>query len=275
MSATTHKPTSRLIRYYRISRIAYHTLSGVAIAALIMPMLSKNGRLAIIKWWSKSLLQILNVRVRVHGKTPPSYQTARNNLLVANHISWLDIHAINSILPVRFIAKADIKAWPLFGYLAKKSHVLFIERGKRQHAPRIVDATRHCLQAGDNVCFFPEGTTTDGTTILPFKSSVMESALQAKSTIWPIAIRYPRMDGSINTEVAYAGETTLLESIRCVLQQARPVLELYFLNPIVLDSTALNPIVLDHIVGQPHAMQAKRRELTQLIQAKITKQLKL
>ena len=245
-----------------MSRIACHTLSGVAIAGLIMPMVGKNGRQAIIQWWSTALLQILNVQVQVqvHGTPPPSYKTARNNLLVANHISWLDIHAINSLLPVRFIAKDDIKAWPLFGYLAKKSNVLFIERGKRQHAPRIVDATRHCLQAGDNVCFFPEGTTTDGSTVLPFKSSVMESALQAKSTIWPIAIRYPRMDGSINTEVAYAGETTLLESIRCVIQQAQPVVELHFLAP---------------ITAHPQAMQAKRRELTQHVQANITKQLKL
>lgn len=259
LPVTSRQTTNRLTRYYRVGRITLHTLSGVAIAALIMPVVSKNGRMAIIQWWCKTLLRALNVQVQIHGQTPPTYKTASNNMLVANHISWLDIHAINSILPVRFIAKSDIKTWPVFGYLAKKSQVLFIERGKRQHAPRIVDATSLSLQAGDNVCVFPEGTTTDGTTIMPFKGSVMESALQAKSTVWPIAIRYPRTDGSINTEVAYAGETTLLESIHAVLQQNRAVIELHFLAPIPSHGPAWRP---------------KRRELTQHIETLITEKLK-
>ena len=84
-------------------------------------------------------------------------------MFVANHISWSDIHALNSVIPVRFIAKSDIKSWPIFGYLVRKSNTIFVERGKRQEAGRIVDLTKESLSAGDNVCFFPEGTTTDGT----------------------------------------------------------------------------------------------------------------
>jgi len=229
-------------------------------AAMAMPLCSKQGRLAIICWWSKTLLRIVNVQMKVYGQTPPTYTSARNNLLIANHISWLDIHAINSVLPVRFIAKSDIKSWPLFGYLAKKSQVLFIERGKRQHATRIVALTTQSLKAGDNVCLFPEGTTTDGTCIAPFKGSVMQSALQANSTIWPIAIRYPRLDGSINTEVAYAGDTTLVESILRVIGQPQVVLELHFLAPISLE---------------PKAAQQHRRDLTGHLQQLIAKQLKL
>jgi 1-acyl-sn-glycerol-3-phosphate acyltransferase len=257
---TQQANTKRLTRYYRLARIALHTLNGMAIAALVMPLSSKNGRLAIILWWSKTLLRILNVQLHVHGQTPPAYAIARNNLLVANHISWLDIHAINSLLPVRFIAKSDIKSWPLFGYLAKKSQVLFIERGKRQHATRIVDLTTQSLKAGDNVCLFPEGTTTDGTCIAPFKGSVMQSALHAKSTVWPIAIRYPGADGSINTEVAYAGDTTLVESILRVVGQQQAILELHFFTPISL--------------AQQHVPQ-NRRDLTGHIQQLITKKLKL
>ncbi|MEY3244779.1 MAG: hypothetical protein RJB20_1019 [Pseudomonadota bacterium] len=260
LPTTQEANTRRLTRYYRLIRIALHTLSGVAMAALVMPLSSKNGRLAIILWWSKKLLRILNLQVKVYGQTPPTYASARNNLLVANHISWLDIHAINSLLPVRFIAKSDIKSWPVFGYLAKKSQVLFIERGKRQHATRIVELTTQSLKAGDNVCLFPEGTTTDGTCIAPFKGSVMQSALQAKSTIWPIAIRYPRLDGSINTEVAYAGDTTLVESILSVVGLQQAILELHFLQPILF--------------GQ-EAAQQHRRDLTQHIQQLITKKLKL
>jgi 1-acyl-sn-glycerol-3-phosphate acyltransferase len=196
-----------------------------------------------------------------YGDHPPSYKTASNNMFVANHISWVDIHAINSILPIRFIAKSDIKSWPVFGYLAKKANVLFIERGKQHDAARIVDIVERSLKTGDNLCLFPEGTTTDGTEILPFKGSLIQSAIQAHTTIWPVAIRYPRADGSANTEVAYAGETTLAQSIQQVLLQKNPVIELHFLTPIATVNLADE--------------DKNRRALTHYIQSMISKKLSL
>ncbi|MDP3087093.1 MAG: lysophospholipid acyltransferase family protein [Methylotenera sp.] len=153
-------------------------------------------------------------------------------MMIANHISWLDIYAINSILPIRFVAKSDIRSWPVIGYLASKANVLFIERGKKHQAARIMDIVALSLKAGDNLCLFPEGTTTDGTAIMPFKGSLIQSAIESQSTIWPVAIRYPRHDGSTNTDLAYAGETTLLQSMKQVLLHKRPVVELHFLTPI-------------------------------------------
>jgi 1-acyl-sn-glycerol-3-phosphate acyltransferase len=153
-------------------------------------------------------------------------------MFVANHISWIDIHALNSIIPTRFIAKSDIQSWPVFGYLAKKSNVLFISREKRQDAARIVHAANQSLLNGDTLCLFPEGTTTDGTEIKPFKSSIIQGAISANAVIWPIAFRYPRKEGGINTTIAYAGETTLIESIQLVLQQKQVEVELHFLSPI-------------------------------------------
>ncbi len=153
-------------------------------------------------------------------------------MLVANHISWADIHALNSVVPLRFIAKSEIKAWPIFGYLATKANALFIDRTKRHDAARIVEATAQSLANGDNLCLFPEGTTTDGTEIKPFKSSLIQAAIHANAIIYPVAIRYPRLDGGINTKVAYAGETTLTESMQQVLFQKHPVVELHFLAPI-------------------------------------------
>ena len=173
-------------------------------------------------------------------------------MFVANHISWSDIHALNSIIPVRFIAKSDIKSWPVFGYLVRKSNTIFVERGKRQEAGRIVELTKLSLSAGDNVCFFPEGTTTDGAgtdgtvtdgtginsrglqdkPVLPFKSSVLQATIDASAQIWPVAIRYYHPDGSINTQMAYAGNTTLVESMQSVLKQKNPSVALHFLTPI-------------------------------------------
>ena len=85
---------------------------------------------------------------------------------------------------------------------------------------------------GDNLCFFPEGTTTDGKQVLAFKSSVLQAAINANTTVWPVAIRYVNLDGSINTAMAYAGETGLLESMQQIIKQRNAVVELHFLIPI-------------------------------------------
>ncbi len=224
--------TSRLSRYLRISSIVLHTLLGVAVASLAFPLSSKLLKLRLINWWCKRLLKIFNIQVVTHGHLPPPYKTAGNIMFVANHISWIDIHALNSIIPTRFIAKSDIQSWPVFGYLAKKSNVLFISREKRQDAARVAHATNRSLLDGDTLCLFPEGTTTDGTKVKPFKSSIIQGAIHANAVIYPIAFRYPHKDGSSNTEIAYADETTLIESILQVLQQKKVVVELHFLAPI-------------------------------------------
>lgn len=158
-----------------------------------------------------------------------------NTMFVANHISWSDIHALNSIVSLRFIAKSEIKNWPIFGYLVSSANTLFIDRNSKKDAKRTIDIATQSLLAGDNLCFFPEGTTTDGTIIKPFKSSLIQAAITAKATIWPVAIRYPNPDGGINTNIAYAGETTLIAAMQQMLLQKKPVIELHFLAPIAPD----------------------------------------
>ena len=240
--------THFLTRYYRVCRILIHTVVGLTLAALVLPISSKNNNLKLIKWWCGGLLHAFNIKVIVHGQVPT--MDTRKVMFVANHISWSDIHAINSVIPLRFIAKSDIKSWPVFGYLVRKSNTIFVERGKRQEAGRIVVLTKDSLLAGDNVCFFPEGTTTDGTgngghgmnsgntnalqgpPVLAFKSSVLQAAIDADASIWPIAIRYAHVDGSINTQMAYAGDTTLVQSMQNVLRQQSPIVALHFLTPI-------------------------------------------
>lgn len=176
------------------------------------------------------MLRAFNIKVVTYGEQPsPDIQGV---MFVANHISWSDIHALNSLIPLRFIAKSDIKSWPVFGYLVTKANTLFIDRNKRQDAGRIVEITAESLMAGDNLCFFPEGTTTEGALVLPFKGSVLQAAISANSHVWPVAIRYVNETGGINTEIAYAGETTLIESMQKVLKQKNPVIELHFLEPI-------------------------------------------
>ncbi len=199
---------------------------------MVFPLSSQPFKARLIKWWCRKLLVAFNLRVVSSGHIPNATTSLSNTMFIANHITWADIHALNGLIPLRFIAKSEIKNWPIFGYLVSRANTLFIDRNKRQDAKRTIDIAQKSLQAGDNLCFFPEGTTTDGTEIMPFKSSLIQAAIQAGATVWPVAIRYPNADGSINTKVAYAGETTLVESMQQILLQKQPTVELHFLAPI-------------------------------------------
>jgi 1-acyl-sn-glycerol-3-phosphate acyltransferase len=222
--------TTFLTRTYRITRIVIHTVVGIGITALVLPFTKKSWRLTLTRWWCKSLLNCFNIKVIAHGTLPDA--DTFNTMFVANHISWVDIHSINSIIPLRFIAKIEVESWPVFGYLVSKSGTLFINRNIRKDAARIIEMTTTSLADGDNVCFFPEGTTTDGTHILPFKSSIVQAAINTKAKICPVAIFYPLPDKKPNIEMAYAGETTMAESMLQVLNLKEPIVELQFLAPI-------------------------------------------
>ena len=221
---------SQITRIYRLLSALLHILMGVAIATFIWPFISKETKLKLTKWWANGLLRRLNTRLQAYGNLPD----AKTNgvMFVANHISWVDIHAINSVISLRFIAKSEVSGWPIFGYLVRKSGTLFIDRSRRKDALRITEMVTESLQRGENIGFFPEGTTTEGEHLEKFKSSIVQAAIDAKTQIWPVAIRYPLPNGGVNTQMAYAGDTTMGESIFNVLKQKNPVVELHFLTPI-------------------------------------------
>ncbi len=209
---------------------------GILITASIWSFSKRKTRLNLTRWWCRKLLQHLNVRIVTYGDLPD--QDLSNSMFLANHISWTDIHALNSIIPLQFIAKSDINNWPIFGYLVRKSGTIFINRNSRKDTSRIVETTTNHLLAGGNVGFFPEGTTTDGRFIGHFKSSIVQAAINANAHIHPVAIRYPLPNGGVNTKVAYAGETSLGESMMNILKQKSPIIELHYLP--LIDSQQAN-----------------------------------
>lgn len=215
-----------------------HTLLGLTIATIILPLSTVSYRARLIQWWCKNLLAAFNLQVSSHGYIPAKNIPLTTTMFVANHISWSDIHAINSIITLRFIAKSEIRNWPVFGYLVSRANTLFIDRSKKRDAKRTIDVAVQSLQAGDNLCLFPEGTTSDGTVLYPFKSSLIQAAIAANASIWPVAIRYPHPAGGVNIDVAYAGETTLIQSMQKILAQKQPVVELHFLKPIAAENVA-------------------------------------
>jgi 1-acyl-sn-glycerol-3-phosphate acyltransferase len=235
---TDLSPTNKVSRYFRVGRILAHTLLGLIIASIVLPLSTATFKLRLIQWWCKNLLAAFNLKVSSHGHVPARNAQLSSTMFVANHISWSDIHAINSIIALRFIAKSEIKNWPIFGYLVSRANALFIDRRNKRDAKRTIDVAVQSLQAGDNLCLFPEGTTSDGSVLYPFKSSLIQAAIEAKACIWPLAIRYPNPDGGVNIDIAYAGETTLIESMQKILSQQQPVIELHFLKPIAAEEVA-------------------------------------
>ena len=172
---------------------------------------------------------MFNIRVITYGVVPE--RDARSIMFVANHVSWIDIYALNSVRTVRFVAKAEIRRWPVFGWLAAQVNTLFTDRERRHDAGRMVTSTADSLKQGDCLCYFPEGMTTDGSELKPFKSSLMQAAINANAMVWPVAIRYPGKDDKPNKELSYF-DVTLLESVKKVLAQHAPVVELHFASPV-------------------------------------------
>lgn len=224
------RPTSRLVRAWRVARLALHILRGLLTAAIVLPWSSPHLRLALAREWSRSLLALLGIRLTIHGT--PLNEANHNVMVVANHVSWLDIYLLNAARPVRFVSKAEVRNWPVLGWFAAKTGTLFLERGKRRDTARINQAITTALTHGDCVAFFPEGTTTDGTHLRPFLASLLQPAIDARAELRPVALRYLNSDSSINTRAAYFGDMTMLDSLRNILAQREIRAELQFLEPI-------------------------------------------
>lgn len=222
--------THPIVQTYRGARIAAHTLVGLILSLTVVPVLNHPAKQRLTRWWCAGVLKRLNIRVVTKGEPP--YKQQSGKLYVANHISWVDIHALNSVTPLRFVAKSEIRRWPVFGFLASQAGTLFIDRNDRKGAIHIIQSLKRELENGAHACYFPEGTTSDGTQILPFKGSIIQAALAAKTDVIPVAIRYPLSAYQIDTRLAYAGDTSLIESIRNILRIPNPTVELHFLEPV-------------------------------------------
>jgi 1-acyl-sn-glycerol-3-phosphate acyltransferase len=198
-----------------------------------LPMMT---RAEVARDWSRTMLRILGIRVNVHGTPPGLYPP--NTLLVSNHISWLDIMVLCSCTMTRFVAKKEIRSWPIIGWMTNAGGTLFIDRSNRRDASRINRQMADALLAGDCMAVFPEATTSDGLGLLPFKASLFESALLAGSTVQPVSIRYLDEHGVQTTAPSYAGNTVMRESLCRLLRLRRITVELTFGTPLVAGSGA-------------------------------------
>lgn len=195
---------------WRLLRALVHALAGWLTIALAFPRWSQQRRDAAVQAWALRMLRILGIPLHVQGPAPAQGPV----LLVSNHLSWLDILVMHAARHCRFVSKADVKHWPLIGTLATGAGTLYIEREKRRDAMRVVHHMAESLKAGDIVAVFPEGTTGDGSALLPFHANLFQAAISAGSPVQPVALRFvDRTTGRDSGSPLYVGDDTLLGSL--------------------------------------------------------------
>ncbi|MEO8101420.1 MAG: lysophospholipid acyltransferase family protein [Betaproteobacteria bacterium] len=231
-SALAAKPsdTRRAVRIIRWLRLLTHVAVGLMTVGLLFRRVSPVRRARLTGWWARKLLRILNIVLTVHGARPSS--KSRNLIVAANHISWIDIFVISATHPARFVAKSEIRDWPIAGWLCDKAGTIFIRRTRRSDTAKINELMHAVLAEGAAIGFFPEGTTTRGDKLLKFHTSLFEPAVVNSATLAPAAIRYRASDGDRNEAVAFIGELSFAESVGLIIRQKSMIAELTFAPPI-------------------------------------------
>ena len=193
----------------RMLRLLVHALGGLWTLYLRFGRMSDAQQHRAVQQWAQGVLRIMGIGLQVHGRAH-----AGPVLLVANHISWLDIVVMLAAQYCRFVAKSELKAWPLVGPLATAAGTLYIERASSRDALRVVHHMAECLRADEVLAVFPEGTTGDGSTVLPFHANLFQAAISADAPVVPVGLRFiNERSGMASFAPCYIGDDTLVGSI--------------------------------------------------------------
>ncbi len=184
-----------------------------------------------IQTWLHRSAEIIGIDIQVHGQAAPA-----PTFVVANHISWLDILIISSVLPVSFLSKAEIRNWPMVGALAAKAGTLFIHRGSKNGAAEAVELVKVKLNAGHSVVSFPEAKTTKGTSVKIFHARLFAAAIETNTPVQPVALRYPPLEDQsttrINSIVPYVEGPNLVQHAFRIMCAKRTIAEVTLCNPL-------------------------------------------
>jgi 1-acyl-sn-glycerol-3-phosphate acyltransferase len=211
---------------WRALALAFFSICALIEIGVTIPFVRHDRRiLARMEWlhrWCSFACRILSIRLTLRGLIP------RAGLLVCNHLSYLDILVLSSIRPCVFVAKRDVAAWPLFGWLARAAGTIFVDRRRRLAAGVVVDLMRQAIVSDSLVVLFPEGTSSDGSSVLPFRSALLEPALQLNCPVTAGAIDYSLPGGSVADEVCYWRDMTLVPHLVNLLSKAEVKSKLSF-----------------------------------------------
>jgi 1-acyl-sn-glycerol-3-phosphate acyltransferase len=213
---------------WRGARLVEHLLTGSLLTlalTLWRPHAGRRTPAAVVGWWHRRLCRILGVRPQVQGPVP-----AARGLLVANHVSWLDIPVLGGLVPVDFVSKMEVRGWPLVGWLAAAAGTLFIDRG-RGDTGRLDRQMRLSFQQRRAVLLFPEGTTTDGSGVRAFFPRLFRVALEAGEPVTPVALRYVA-GGEPSRAAPFIGDDSFPGHLRRMLREPATDVLIRFRDPV-------------------------------------------
>lgn len=237
----------------RFVLLTLHLVRGALTILFIFPWSPMTVRNDHLCRWSRSLLRIVNVRVTRSGTVPSEGFGA---LVVANHVSWLDIAVLHSQIPCQFVSKAEVAKWPLIGWMANQTGTLFLAREHPRDAQRITQEMAGVLAKGARLAVFPEGTTSDGRSLGTFYAALFEPAVKAGVPVFPAVIRYLDARGKLSHTAAYYGDMSLWQSLKAILYGGPFTVDLSFLEPVSTESVdrrctakATEAVIRAHLSG--------------------------
>lgn len=222
--------TGCLTRIGRGTRLIGKLFEAFILVRLVFPRIEPSRHDDIIERWCREVLDILHINVSVHGRPMPG--NVSSVMFVANHVSWMDVLLLNAYRRMHFVAKMEVRSWPLIGWIAAGTGTLFFKRTSPYQLACVMQSMTATLGRGDCIALFPEGTTTDGTSVHTFHSGLFESAILADVPIRPVGIRYLKSDGSLDADIAFVGDESLVSSILNVLSRPTTLARLSFSHPI-------------------------------------------
>lgn len=217
-------PSRKPIKSRRLLQIGFHLSSAWLRALTSTPRLDRDRRLLAIRRWARGIVRSLEIEVVAAGAPIRGLPL----LLVANHVSWLDICVLSSVEGALFVAKADLAGWPLIGRITRASGHFLHRRGSLRDAARVKDRVAAALRSNWPVAVFPEGTTGDGRALMPFYPAMMQAAVDARAIVQPVAIRYFDADGALSTAAPFVGDRTFVDSLGRILREPLITAELAF-----------------------------------------------
>ncbi len=219
--------TKSFIAVFRLSRLGLHLLHGLLVVNLHFPRWHAHQKNRRIQAWARSSLSLLGIDLKVNG-SPPSNGPL---LLVANHVSWLDIVVLLASCPCHFVSKSEIADWPVVGTLTRAAGTLFITRSSRRDALRVVHKMAEKLHgdSGSVLVIFPEGTTSNGLQVLPFHANLFQAAIAANAPVQTVALRFEEAaSGRTSLAACYIDDDTFLGSVWRTLSAPRQRVVLNF-----------------------------------------------
>ena len=240
-----------IIAIFRLICLFFVSLFCFTIGLIILPFLPKQIAFYLARLWGKTTLISIGAKIDIIGNSGDYIQP--NCIVIANHVSWLDIPVVYATYAVSFVARIEIKNWPILGRLMKRVDTLFIDRSKKRDIINVNQVVSKQLSNGGTIGLFPEGKTSDGAQVLQFRAPLLENAITTHGCqVIPLVIKYHDANGQRSTnQVTYAGDVTLFQTIK---------------NTLLIDKLHIKIHILPKVNANTFA---KRNELSNFLYAQI------